>query len=152
MRGSGLVTAEHVAVGEEIVEHEQVACESGVVEVVGEAAHLAFDVVTFGNYLFSVFFLGSVLTAVLILEVVKRVEFIHECVDGFSGVFVAKLAVSLDVVKRFFTEARFAVELARERVVILEHQLAAVSVLVGVDSVAEVDELIVVVKGREVNP
>ena len=136
--------------GEEIVEHEQVASEAFVVEVLGEITHLAFDVVTFGNYLFSVFFLGSVLTAELILELVERVEFIHECVDGFSGVFVAELAVSLDVVKRFFIEARFAVELARERVVILKHQLWII--LVGVDSVAEVDELIVVVEGREVNP
>ena len=127
--GQGSDAAEHVVVcAHVVVPHEQVASEGFVVEVVGEIAHDPVKVVALLDDVAGEVFFSVPVAAVGFLEAVE---------------FVVKLHVVL-------VESALAVPLAGESLEVLEHQLRVV--LVGVNRLAEVDELVVVVEAAEVYP
>ena len=95
-------------------------------------------------------FFAVPVTAVGFLEAVEFVVKLHVVVHGILIVLVAQLAVFLDVVEVVLVESALAVPLAGESLVVLEHQLRVF--LVGVNRLAEVDELVVVVEAAEVYP
>ena len=93
------------------------------------------------------------------LEAVEFVVKLHVVVHGILIVLVAQFAVFLDVLEVVLVHSALAVPLAgviglplakQESLVVLEHQLRVV--LVGVNRLAEVDELVVVVEAAEVYP
>ena len=63
--------AEHEAVVEIVVVHEQVACESLVVEIVGEIAHHLFDVVAVVDDFYRIVLLAVVFTAIAVLKILQ---------------------------------------------------------------------------------
>ena len=150
-RGKGSDHAEHVVVcAHRVVVHEQVASEGFVVEVVLEITHDPVKVVALLDDVAGEVFFAVPVAAVGFLEAVEFVVKLHVVVHGIQIVLVAQLAVFLDVVEVVLVESALAVPLAGGSLEVLEHQLRVV--LVGVNRLAEVDELVVVVEAAEVYP
>ncbi len=147
----GSDVAEHVIVGaHRVVVHEQLASEGFVVEVVREAAHHPVKVVALIDDVPGEVFFAVPLSAVCFLEVIEGVRKLHVVIDGFLAVLVAHIGVFDDVVEVVLGHEALVVPLAGEALVVLRHQLGVC--LVGVDSAAEVDEVVVAVERREVYP
>ena len=150
-RGIGSDYAEHVVVCTHgIVIHEQVASEGVVIEVVGEIAHDPVKVVALLDDVAGEVFFAVPVAAVGFLEAVEFVVKLHVVVHGIQIVLVAQLAVFLDVVEVVLVEAALAVPLAGESLEVLEHQLRVF--LVGVNRLAEANEVVVVVEAADVYP
>ena len=148
--GKGSYNAEHVAVcSHRVVVHEQVASEGFVVEIAGKVAQLAFEIVALADDVPGEVFFAIPLAAVGFLEVVELVVELHVIVHGFLTVLVAHIRVFEDIVEVVLRHEALVVPLPGESLVVLCHQLRVF--LVGVDRLAEVDELVVVVEGGEVN-
>lgn len=77
-RGKGSDVAEHVIVGaHRVVVHEQLASEGFVVEVAGQVAHLAFEIIALADDVPGEVFFAVPLSAVGFLEVVEFVVELH---------------------------------------------------------------------------
>ena len=146
-----LIVAENVAVVVIVVIHEQVAGVSVVVEVIGEMPHLLFEVIAVVYDFSCVVFLAVVLSDVAVLEVFEFFTApVDEGVHSVRRILVAQVAVFSHCLEAVLVEARFVVPFLGERLVVLEHQFRIF--LVGVDCVAEVEKVVVVVERGEVNP
>ena len=144
-------TAEYVTVrAHRVVPHEQLASEGFIVEVIGELSHRLFEVVALADDVPGEVFLAVPLAAVGFLEVVKFVVELHIIIDGLLTVLVAQLRIFDDIVEVVLRHEALVVPLAGESLVVLGHQLRVF--LVGVDRLAEVDKIVEVVEGAEVNP
>ena len=95
-------------------------------------------------------FFAVPVAAVGFLEAVEFVVKLHVVVHGILAVLVAHIRVFEDMVEVVLRHEALVVPLAGESLVVLEHQLRVV--LVGVNRLAEVDELVVVVEAAEVYP
>ena len=84
------------------------------------------------------------------LEVVESIVKLHIVIDCIGAVLVAHIRVFEDIVEVVLRHEALVVPLAGETLVVLSHQLRVF--LVGVDSLAEVDKLVVVVEGGKVHP
>ena len=143
--------AEHVAVIVIVVIHEQVAGVSVVVEVFDEFVHHPFEGIAVVYDFSCEFFLAAVLSDVAVLEVLEFIAFpFDESVHSVRRILLAQFPVFFYCIETALTEAAFVVPFARERLVVLEHQFWIF--LVGVDCVAEVEKVVVVVERGEVNP
>lgn len=139
---TGSDRAEHVIVcAHRVVVHEQVASEGFVVEVAGEVAHLAFEIVAFVDDVPGEVFFAVPLAAVGFLEVVEFVVELQVVVYGFLTVLVAHIRVFEDIVEVVLRHEALVVPLPGESLVVLCHQLRVF--LVGVDRLAEVDKIVV---------
>ena len=121
-----------------------------VVEVAGKVAHLAFEIVALLDDVTGEVFLAVPFSAEGFLEVVERIFKLHVVIDGVVAVLVAQLGVFLDVVEVVLVHEALVVPLAGEALEVLGHQLRVF--LVGVNGLAEVDEIVVVVEAAEVDP
>lgn len=147
----GSDAAEHVIVGaHRVVVHEQLASEGFVVEVAGEVAHRPFEVVAFLDDVAGEVFFAVPLAAVGFLEVVEFVVELHVVIDGLLTVLVAHIRIFEDMVEVVLRHEALVVPLAGEALEVMGHQLGVG--LVGVDRLAEVDEIVVVVEAAEVYP
>lgn len=151
MRGlEGSDVAEHVIVGAyRVVVHEQLASEGFVVEVAGKVAHRPFEVVAFLDDVPGEVFFAVPLSAVGFLEDVEFVVELHVVIDGLLTVLVAHIRVFEDMVEVVLRHEAIVVPLAGEALVVLGHQLRVF--LVGVDHLAEFDEVVVAVEVAETN-
>lgn len=95
-------------------------------------------------------FFAIPLSAVGFLEVVECIVELHIVIDCIGAVLVAHIRVFEDIVEVVLRHKSLVVPLARKSLVVLSHQLRVF--LVGVDSLAEVDKLVVVVEAAEVDP
>lgn len=130
---------------------EEVTAVFFVVEVEGEVAHHAVQVVAFADDVISEVGFGIKLALVSLVEgidvvVAPQGEII---VKGFL-VGIAEVGIFNDFVEDLFTHAALAVELAGEILVVLEHQFRIIFVCMQL--AADVNELIVVAELRKVKP
>ena len=95
-------------------------------------------------------FFAIPLSSVGFLEVVERIVKLHKAIYCIGAVIVAHIRVFEDMVEVVLRHKSLVVPLARESLIVLGHQLRVF--LVGVDSLAEVDKLVVVVEAAEVDP
>lgn len=156
---SGSDDAEHVIVGaHRVVVHKQLASEGFVVEVAGEVAHRPFEVVAFLDDVASEVFFAVPLAAVWFLasqalrddlEVVEFVVELHVVIDGLLTVLVAHIRVFEDMCEVVLRHEALVIPLAGKSLVVLCHQLRVF--LVGVDCLAEFDEVVVAVEAAVTN-
>ena len=143
----GSDVAEHVVVcAHRVVVHEQVASEGFVVEVAGKVAHLAFEIVALVDDVPGEVFFAIPLSAVGFLEVVECIVKLHIVIDCIGAVLVAHIRVFEDIVEVVLRHEALVVPLAGEALVVLSHQLRVF--LVGVDRLAEVDEVVVAIESE----
>ena len=129
---------------------EQVAGVSVVVEVIREMPHQLFEVIALVYEFSCVVFFTVVLTDGAVLEVFEFFTVpVDESVHSVRRILVAQVAVFSYCLEAVLVEARFVVPFLGERLVVLEHQFRIF--LVGVDCVAEVEKVVVVVERGEVN-
>ena len=132
--------------------------EGFVVEVAGEVAHLAFEIVALADDVPGEVFFAVPLSAVGFLasqalrddlEVVEYVVELHVVIDGLLTVLAAHIRVFEDMCEVVLLHEALVVPLAGEALVVLGHQLRVF--LVGVDRLAEFDEVVVAVEVAETN-
>lgn len=153
-------SAEHVIVRAHVVIiHKQLASVGLIIKIICEAAHHRFDVVAFLDDVPGEVFFAVPLSAVWFLasqalrddlEVVEFVVELHVVIDGLLTVLVAHIRVFEDMCEVVLRHEALVVPLAGVALVVLGHQLRVL--LVGVDWLAEFDEVIVAVEAAEVNP
>lgn len=143
---------ENVAVLNRVIAHEKFAGVLFVVEVVGQIAHKPVEVVELVDDVFGEVFLRFELALIAFLETAEAVYVVAADVGvhciGIEA--VAQFEVFLQQVPLFLDKEVVAVETLGQTFPVLRVQFGVR--LVGVDSLAEVDELLEVVEGSEVYP
>lgn len=104
-------------------------------------AHLTFEIVALADDVPGEVFFAVPLSAVGFIEVVEFIVELHVVIDGLLTVLVAHIRVFEDMVEVVLRHEALVVPLAGEALVVLCYQLRVF--LVGVNCLAEVDEVVV---------
>lgn len=141
-----------VAVLHSVVVHEKVAGILFVVEVVRKIAHEPIEVVKLVDHVFGEVFLRLVFALKAVLEAVEAVEVEagDVGVHGVGIVAVAQFHILFEQVPLFLDKEVVAVETLGQTFPVLRVEFGVG--FVGVDSLAEADEVLEVVEGSEVDP
>lgn len=122
-----------------------------VIKEPSQMAHGALDVIELIGYVLSELLFRIPLSDVHSLESVdvELMSAFQIIIESLLRIAV-QFGISLDFVECIFTHAALAVQLTREALIILEHQLGIIFILMQL--AAHIDELIVAIELREIEP